>query len=89
MSNIAALRAQVDAICLKPALPEYLTISVVDRLAMTMRRLAFGGHTVNADALAAEGFSRTDIERHWRQAAELARQQSIKRIRVRVPAGRG
>ena len=89
MSDIAALRAKVAAIQPRPALPDYLTMSVVDRMAMTMRRLGFGGHAVDADALAADGFSRAEIERHWRKAAELARQQSIKRIRVRVPAGRG
>lgn len=82
------LRRKVDAIPPRPLLPDYLTMSVLDRMEMAMRRLAFAGHNVDADALAAEGFSRRDIERHWRAAAELAAKRSIRRRRVRVKAGR-
>lgn len=76
------------AMVMQPSAPPQLCTSIVERMEIAMRRLHFAGHTVDADALAAQGFSRRDIERHWRAAAELARQRSIRFRRRRVQAGR-
>ncbi|MCG6115068.1 MAG: hypothetical protein MEQ84_07700 [Mesorhizobium sp.] len=54
--------------------------STVDRMAETMRELAFAHRNVERASLFLEGFSLAEIDAHWQAAASLARQRAVRRV---------
>lgn len=59
---------------------KYVEPSAVERMAQAMAEIAFAGQTCDADALALKGFTRAEIDRHGRDAADLATQRAIRRV---------
>lgn len=52
--------------------------SIADRMAETMREMAFSGETVTAESLGARGFSDPVIKRFCAEAAAMARRRSVR-----------
>lgn len=54
--------------------------SVTDRMAETMREMAFAGENVNVESLKSRGFSEAVIQRCHAHAVSIARRRSIRHV---------
>lgn len=75
---IAHLHKEI-AMIIQPVLPAAAPRpSLLDRMEIAMRELAFCGQTVDEEALAQRGFTSDEISRHWQAARDLANLRAIR-----------
>ncbi|OJX99080.1 MAG: hypothetical protein BGP07_03175 [Rhizobiales bacterium 63-22] len=64
----------------RPIPPHSCKSSLVDRLADTMREMAFAGENVTPETLESRGYPRDVVRRLGERAAALARRRSVRRV---------